>query len=50
MKFNFIDINNYSQPIESQLNNITFNFDPYYINKNDINLYISILSLKLYHI
>jgi len=36
---NFIDVNNYSQPIESQLNNITFNFDPYYINKNDINLH-----------
>ena len=36
---NFIDVNNYSQPIESQLNNITFNYDPYYINKNDINLH-----------
>ncbi len=36
---NFIDVNNYSEPIESQLNNITFNYDPFYINKNDINLH-----------
>ena len=36
---NFIDVNNYSEPIESQLNNITFYYEPNYINKNDINLH-----------
>ena len=36
---NFFDIENYNKPIITQLSKITFTYNPYFIKKNEINLF-----------
>ncbi len=40
---NFIDVENYKHPIETQLNNITYNYNSLYINIHEINLHQTIV-------